>query len=61
MIIADLRARKMTLEQIKEQAGFSSRGHVHDVEQGHQKRLMWEVGDRLLKLHKRVMRRKVKA
>ena len=58
-IIADIRARGYTLEQIKDKAGFSSRGHVHDVAMGRQPRVMWEIGDALLKMHKRVMRRKM--
>jgi hypothetical protein len=58
-IVADLRKRNLTLEQIKDGAGFASRGHVHDIAAGKQRSVKWEIGDALLKLHKRVMRRKV--
>ena len=59
-LIADMRARGLTLQQIKDAAGFASRGHVHDVLGGKQRRVYWEIGDALIKLHKRVMRRKVR-
>ena len=57
-LIADMRTKGVTLDEIASQCGFSSRGHVHDVWKGRQARVLWEIGDKLLRLHKRVMRRK---
>lgn len=59
-LIAGLRARGLTLDEIRIACGFASRGHVHDVMTGKQGRVMWEIGDAMLRLHRRVMRRKVK-
>ena len=57
-LIADIRSRGATLAEIAKTCGFASPGHVHDVANGRQPGVMWEVGDALIKLHKRVMRRK---
>jgi hypothetical protein len=59
--IADLLGRGWTLQRIADACGFASRGHVHDVLNGKQISVSWEIGDKLLRLHKRVMRRKVSA
>lgn len=59
-IIAEIRSRGLTLEDVRAACGFASRGHVHDLATGHQQALRWELGDALIKLHKRVKRRKVR-
>lgn len=51
-VVSDIRARGFTLEQIKDRCGFASRGHVHDIVTGKQERVLWETGERLLKMHK---------
>lgn len=56
-IITDL-CKKVTLQEIADSCGFSSRGHVHDLKTGMQKNVSYEVGARLIAYHKRVMRRK---
>ena len=57
-LLADIRARDVTLEKIKDECGFASKGHVHDVATGKQPHIFWERGDALIRMHKRVMRRK---
>ena len=62
LVIADIRKRGFTLEQIKNQCGFSSRGHVHDLANGKQANVLWEIGDRLLKMRDSKVRvRRVRA
>lgn len=56
-LIADIRACSLTYEDIKKGCGFASRGHVHDLAHGKQAKVLWEPGDKLIKMHKRVMRR----
>jgi hypothetical protein len=60
-VVLELRERGCTLGYIAETCGLSSKGHVHDIASGKQRRVLWEAGDALLKLHKRVMRRKGKS
>jgi AraC-like DNA-binding protein len=50
--------RHMTLDEIAKECGFASRGHVHDLANGHQLSVEWSRGQALIKLHKRVSRRK---
>jgi hypothetical protein len=57
-LIADLRARGYTLQRIAELCGFASRGHVHSVAGDKSRSIVWEIGDALIRLHRRVMRRK---
>jgi hypothetical protein len=57
-IIHDLRSRRETYKSIAEACGFASKSHVHDLAHGRQTKVLWELGDALLKMHKRVMRRK---
>jgi hypothetical protein len=57
-IIAVIRSRGYTLEQIKDECGFASKGHVHDVAKGRNPKINWESGDKLLKLHAKAKRRK---
>ncbi len=56
-LITDLRARGLTLQDIADKCGFASRGHVLDVERGEQQRLSWDVGDKLIRLSRRIKRR----
>ena len=56
-IIADL-CKKVTLQEIADTCGFSSRGHVHDLKTGKHEKVSYEVGMKLVAYHKRVMRRK---
>ena len=55
-LIAEIRARDVTLELIRSECGFSSRGHVLDVQNGRLATVRWEVGDKLIRMHKRVTR-----
>ena len=57
-MIAELRQRRLTLEDIAQACGFASRGHVHDLARGKQGEPRWSIGDALIRYHKRVMRRK---
>lgn len=57
-LINDLRARNETYESIATACRFASRGHVHDVAHGKQKSVTWEIGDALLKFHRRVVKRR---
>jgi hypothetical protein len=50
----------MTLEDVRLECGFASRGHVHDLATGKQGSVSWEIGDALMKLHRRIRRRKVR-
>jgi hypothetical protein len=59
-LIADLRKRGLTLEAIRAECGFASRGHVHDLGGGKSFTVSWEIGNKLIRFHKRVMRRKAK-
>lgn len=56
-IIAEIRVRGYTLDNIKDKCGFASRGHVHDVANGKQPTVSWERGDALLRLLRDVRRR----
>ncbi len=60
-LLNELRATGLTLQQIKDACGFCSRGHVLDLQTGAQKWIRWEIGDALLKYHKRIMRQKARA
>jgi lambda repressor-like predicted transcriptional regulator len=55
-IIAEIRQSGATLEQIANQCGFASRGHVHDVMTGKQGEPKWSIGDKLLSLHRKSIR-----
>ena len=57
-LISDLRRRHLTLADIAEACGFASRGHVHDLQRGKQGEPRWSIGDALIRLHRKVMRRK---
>ena len=57
-LIADIRGKRVTLQDIADKCGFASKSHVHDLATGRQHRVLWEVGDALIKMHRRVMRRK---
>ncbi len=59
-LIADILSRGYTLQQIAEATGMASRGHVHDLANGKQKTVSFEVGARICTLHKSAMRRKVR-
>ena len=60
-MITDISARGVTLRQIAELCDFASAGAVKNLHTGMQKTCAWERGDKLIKLHRRVMRRKVRA
>jgi hypothetical protein len=55
-ILAAIRSRPMTFEEIRSQCGFASRSHVFNLATGKQKTVEWSIGDKLLKLHKKVLR-----
>jgi len=50
-LICDLQQRRVTLAQIADYCGFCSKGHVHDLKQGRQKTVSFEVGAKLVQLH----------
>jgi AraC-like DNA-binding protein len=56
-LINELVARK-TLQEIADECGFSSRGHVHDLKTGRQLKVSYEIGVKLVAMHKKIMRRK---
>lgn len=58
--ILDLTSRKITLEAIAKECGFSSKGHVHDLKTGRQATVSYDAGVKLVALHKKAMRRKAK-
>lgn len=60
-LITDLRAKGVTLQAIQAECGFASRGHVHDLGGGKSTNVSWQIGDSLIRFHKRVMRKKAKA
>ena len=47
----------MTLQQIATKSGLASRGHAHDLASGKQKTVGYEVGLRLVSLHKKIARK----
>ena len=53
-ILRDL-GEVMTLQQIADACGFASKGHVHDLRSGKKKSVTYELGVRLMALHKKVM------
>lgn len=55
-IIRDMRP-PLTFQQIAEAVGLT-KGGVHDLSTGRQKAVLWDAGDRLLKLHRRITRSK---
>lgn len=59
-LILDLTSRKITLQAIADECGFASKGHVHDLKTGRQATVSYDAGVKLVALHKRVMRRKIK-
>jgi AraC-like DNA-binding protein len=59
-LLSDL-CKRVTLQEIADECGFSSRGHVHDLKNNNQRTVSYEVGTKLVEYHKRVMRRKEKA
>ncbi len=50
----------MTLQQIADASGLSSKGHVHSILTGELKTVRYEVGLKLVALHKKVMRKRAK-
>ena len=52
-ILDDLN-KVMTLQQISEACGFAGKGHVHDLRAGRQKSVTYEVGVKLVALHKKM-------
>lgn len=50
----------MTLQQIADECGMASKGHAHDLKTGKQKTVGYEIGLRLVALHKRMTRKKGK-
>jgi hypothetical protein len=59
-LIQDLTDRKITLQAIADECGFASKGHVHDLKTGRQCTVSYDAGVKLVALHKKAMRRKVK-
>jgi len=57
-IIADIRARGLTLQQIADKTGMS-KGAVHDLMNGRAKTVLYETGTSLVALHRKIIRRKV--
>lgn len=55
-IIADLE-KHMSHSQIAEAVGMSGSGHVHNLKSGRQKTVTYDVGCRLVELHRKVMRK----
>lgn len=51
-LITDLR-EVMTLQEIATAIGLGSRGTVHNIQTGYQKGVTYEVGQRLVDLHRK--------
>ena len=51
-LVLDLR-KVMTLEEIAEAVGLQSRGAVHGISTGYQTKITYEVGTKIVALHKR--------
>ena len=60
-IIADLQQAGNTLANIAKECGFASPGTVHDLKTGLSTTCSWERGNKLIAMHKRVMRKAAKA
>lgn len=58
-VVKDLRAAGLTFQAIADQAGMS-KGNVHDLMHGRQLDVMWSRGESLLRLHRQVMRRRLR-
>jgi hypothetical protein len=58
-LVIDLLARGYTLTTLGTTLGMS-KGHVHDLKKGRYADVLWERGEKLRKLHTKVMRRKSK-
>lgn len=58
-LIEDLQQRRVTLEQIAEACGFAGRPAVHNLK-SRSGTCTYERGVKLVALHKKVMRRRVK-
>ena len=60
-LIKEMRKRDATLSlaQIARECGMSSSSHVHDLLTGRKVDVLWGVGDAIITLPKRVMRRGV--
>jgi predicted DNA-binding protein YlxM (UPF0122 family) len=56
-LINELGAHR-TLQEIADECGFSSKGHVHDLKTGRQLKVSYEIGVKLVAMHKKIMRRK---
>ena len=56
-IITDLQGNGFTLERIAQKSGMASKGHVHDLKSGAQKTIPYEVGCKLVELHRRTLRK----
>lgn len=59
-LIREIQSRNYSFQQIADEVGMS-KGGVHDLKNGKAKSVIFESGMKLVALHKRVMRRKVKA
>lgn len=57
-LIVDMTSRHVTLQNIADLCGMASKGHAHDLKTGRQSTVSYEVGVKLVALHKRVMRRR---
>lgn len=57
--IEQILSRGYTLKQIADECGFASKGAVHDLKSGESATCNYERGERLLRLHRKAMRRKV--
>lgn len=51
-LLSDLR-KVMTLEAIAQEVGLQSRGAVHGIATGHQKTVTYDVGTKIVALHRR--------
>ena len=47
----------MTQQEIAKAAGMASSGHVCNIKSGHQKRVSYEIGCKLVDLHRKAMRK----
>jgi hypothetical protein len=47
-------AKSMTLRHIAELSGMASAGHVHDLKTGKQETVSYDIGVKLMQMHKRL-------
>lgn len=56
--ILEALAKSMTLRSIAELSGMASAGHVHDLKTGKQETVSYDIGVKLMQMHKKMESKK---